>query len=178
MAYSFRRFLGRALMTQGTGVLSVMDTTSIPPIVSPLMAAILPGPSPRTVTRTVFIPIPIPLVASVMAVAWAAMFVPSLVFLNPSLPQLWTVLTIPLPSQREMMVLFGDDFILQMGRSAYLIPLKSLLGVFTSGKSPVCLWWKNYWSYETSTRFSPNVPSSSFGIAATICFRERSSRFK
>lgn len=41
----------------GTGVLSVIDTTRRPPIFKPWIAAIRPGPSPFTTTRTNLTPL-------------------------------------------------------------------------------------------------------------------------
>lgn len=52
-----------------------------------------------------------------MAVAWAAIFVPFLVFLNPSMPQDRSSLGTPGASVIVMIVLFLDTRILQMGMS-------------------------------------------------------------
>lgn len=50
--YNFFAFRGRGGFHE-TLVQSVMETISIPDICNPLIADILPGPNPRTVTLTV-----------------------------------------------------------------------------------------------------------------------------
>lgn len=105
-------------------------------------------------------------VARVMAVAWAAIFVPSRVFLNPSLPQLCRIFTIPASEEKfrviiiqkqtgfsippsasvsEIKVLLGEALMLQMGRSAKRIPSKRRLGRSSSGKMFCLQRWDEAW---------------------------------
>lgn len=93
--YSFLAFRGRGELFQMMGVQSVMDTTLSPPMVTPFTADILPGPSPRTFTRTFLTPRSNALVAKLIAVACAAMLVPLRVFLNPSIPHVLYICTSP-----------------------------------------------------------------------------------
>lgn len=69
-----------------------------------------------------------------MAVAWAAILVPFLVFLNPSTPHDLIICGTPLWSVTFIMVLFGETLILQTGISLNGTPLKRAFGVFSSGK--------------------------------------------
>lgn len=114
---------------------------------------ILPGPNPLTVTRTVLNPRSTAFCeiqelnfiqhyhlkdnitpAIVIAVACAAIFVPFLVFLKPSMPQDRMILGLPLPSHTVMIVLFGETRILQMGVSLKGTPSNKRFGVSSSGK--------------------------------------------
>lgn len=78
-----------------------------------------------------------------MAVAWAAMFVPFLVFLKPSTPHDRIRSGVPLWSVIFMMVLFGDTLMLQMGISLYGMPWNNLVAVVSSGKMLIflCIVW-------------------------------------
>lgn len=78
---------------------------------------ILPGPKPLTAILTDLVPRSIIFVAIEIAVAWAAMFVPFLVFLNPSIPQLLKICGSPFELVRVIIVLLGDVFICTMGIS-------------------------------------------------------------
>lgn len=69
-----------------------------------------------------------------MAVACAAIFVPFLVFLKPSMPQDRIMFGLPLPSHTVMIVLLGDTRILQIGVSLKGTPSKRRFGVSSSGK--------------------------------------------
>jgi hypothetical protein len=73
------------------------------------------------------------LVAMEMAVACAAMFVPFLVFLNPSIPHDLKICGSPLALVRFMIVLFGDVLMFTMGMSWKGIPLNKVVGVVSSG---------------------------------------------
>lgn len=68
----------------------------------------------------------------VIAVCWAAMFVPFLAFLKPSIPALCSDSTLS-PFVKVIIVLLGLDFILTMCNSLYGTPLKSRFGVSASG---------------------------------------------
>lgn len=70
-----------------------------------------------------------------MAVAWAAIFVPLRVFLNPSMPQDRSNLGTPGASVMVMIVLFLDTRMLQIGMSLKASPLISVFGVLPSGKT-------------------------------------------
>lgn len=83
---SLRAFLGRQPLC-GMGVLSVMEITSRPPIVRPWMADKRPGPRPFTTTRMWVTPFAVAFAAAAMPAVCAAMPVPFLAFLNPSVPQ-------------------------------------------------------------------------------------------
>lgn len=152
------------------------------------MADILPGPSPRTVTRTTLVPRSKILVAIVIAVAWAAIFVPFLVFLNPSMPQLLIIWADPIPSVKLMMVLFLDDRMLTMGRSLNGTPWNNVVGVFSSGKmffflqnNKILVWfnvifthfltsqksidrWKHFFRPQCRRLWLACSPSSPFGL--------------
>lgn len=84
--HSLRAFRGRQPLC-GMGVLSVMEITSRPPMVSPLMADKRPGPRPFTTTRMWVTPFPAAFAAAAMPAVWAAMPVPFLAFRKPSVPQ-------------------------------------------------------------------------------------------
>lgn len=83
---SLRAFLGRQPLC-GMGVLSVIEITSRPPIVRPWMADKRPGPRPFTTTRMWVTPFAVAFAAAAMPAVCAAMPVPFLAFLNPSVPQ-------------------------------------------------------------------------------------------
>lgn len=80
------RFLGLGLLSQLMNVMSLIETMSRPPSSKPLMAAALPGPNPRILTRTCVAPSSRARLAIVIAVDCAATFVPLRQFLNPSSP--------------------------------------------------------------------------------------------
>lgn len=84
--HSLRAFLGRQPLC-GMGVLSVIEITSRPPMVSPLMADKRPGPRPFTTTLMWVTPFPVAFAAAAMPAVCAAMPVPFLAFRNPSVPQ-------------------------------------------------------------------------------------------
>lgn len=139
MDYSFFCFLGRGGFHE-TGVVSVMETIWRPPIWSPLIAdwkfnlnwgqnlillkklTILPGPRPLTATLTDLIPRSITFDAMEIAVACAAMLVPFLVFLKPSIPQDLKICTSPFEFVKFRIVLFGDVLMLIMGISLKGMP--------------------------------------------------------
>lgn len=76
-----------------------------------------------------------PTVATDIAVAWAAIFVPFRVFLKPSIPQDRSSLGFPRVSVIVMIVLFLDTRILQIGMSLKAAPLISVFCVLPSGKT-------------------------------------------
>uniref|UniRef100_A0A182V531 Uncharacterized protein n=1 Tax=Anopheles merus TaxID=30066 RepID=A0A182V531_ANOME len=100
-----------------------VDKARNPTVKLQVMLTIRPGPSPRTVTRTVLKPRSIALVLMLIAVACAAMFVPLRVFLKPSMPHERINCGTPLASVIEMMVLFGDTRMWQIGISLNGTPL-------------------------------------------------------
>lgn len=69
-----------------------------------------------------------------IAVAWAAMFVPFLVCLNPSIPQLRINTGTPLSFVMLIIVLFGETFMLQIGIFSNGIPSNVLRCELASGK--------------------------------------------
>ena len=84
-------------------------------------------------------------VATEIAVAWAAIFVPFLVFLKPSMPQDRNSFGTPVASQMVIMVLFLETRMLQMGMSLKAAPLIREVGVLASGKTFVReLKWVRY----------------------------------
>jgi len=66
--------------------LSLTETTSIPPVASPLTAVILPGPIPLTTILAILIPLRIILAAAAAPVACPARVVFFFEFLKPSIP--------------------------------------------------------------------------------------------
>lgn len=121
-----------------------------------------------------------------MAVACAAIFVPFLVFLKPSMPQDRIMFGLPLLSHTVMIVLLGDTRILQIGVSLKGTPSKRRFGVSSSGKRLGLVlrevrnpfdWHfnENFMAYLTimlsmSTVLAPCVPSSWAGMDFNIIF--------
>lgn len=68
-------------------MLSVIEITSRPPMVSPLMEDQRPGPMPFTTTLMWVTPFPVAFAAAAMPAVCAAMPVPFLALRKPSVPQ-------------------------------------------------------------------------------------------
>ncbi|KAH0999230.1 hypothetical protein HUJ05_009562 [Dendroctonus ponderosae] len=156
-----------------TLVLSVIETISTPAICKPLIEASLPGPRPRTLTRTVLTPLSNVFLPNVIAVVCAAMLVPFRVFLKPSIPQDLISDGTPLASVKLKMVLLWDTRILIIGRFLKGMPPKSRFSESQVGKM-FCPWLR----VSTAADFSPAVPSSIAGSALSISFRSTTSRNK
>lgn len=124
---------------QVTRVVSVMETMLRPAICNPLIADILPGPIPLTVTFACLIPLSSTLLQNDIAVAWAAIFVPFLVFLNPSMPHDLIIWTKPFGVVSERIVLFFVTRMFTIGSSLNWTPSNNIVGVSSSGKRFILL---------------------------------------
>lgn len=160
----------------GTGVLSVTDTTSRPPIVRPLMADRRPGPRPLTTTRTNVSPFAVALAAADMPAVWAAIGVDFLMFLKPSHPQDVLTSDCPALSVSWMCVLLYVALMWAMGNSSNFFPahlrglscpgsggklLKSLEGV--AGSLEAGITWRLA-ALQQNVRCSPRLKELSFAF--------------